>query len=315
MNAALVIDGLWKRYGAVEAVRGVSLEIGRGKVFGVLGRNGAGKTTTLECAVGLRRADAGKIVVAGVDVIREPARAQQKIGVQLQATALQDKITPRQALRLFGAFYRDSAPVGELLERFDLVKKSDAAFAALSGGQRQRLALALAVVNRPEVVFLDEPTAGLDAEAKRELHGMILEMRTAGRTVVMTTHDIEEAGRLCDRIAVIDRGEIVASGRPAELVEKTRGNAAITVRTKRQLEESLLRKVAGVLAAERHEDGEWRLETESLTATIMGVAKLVEETGNELLDMRIHRPTLEDAFLEMLRERDRAVGDAQKGAA
>jgi len=311
---ALLIDGLVKRYGAVEAVRGITLEVHRGEVFGLLGRNGAGKTTTVECAIGLRRADAGRILVAGVDVGKEPARAREHIGVQLQATALQDKITPRQALRLFGAFYRNPADVSELLERFDLKKKADAAFDTLSGGQKQRLALALAVLNRPDVIFLDEPTAGLDAEAKRDLHGMILELHGAGRTVILTTHDIAEAGRLCDRIAVIDRGDIVTTGRPLDLVKNAPGRAAVIVRTGTRLEERAIRGVAGVTGAHWRDEA-WRLETGNVTGTIMDVAKLVEEAGNELLDLQIHRPTLEDAFLELLRERDAQAAPAARGAA
>lgn len=300
-----MIDSLMKRYGPVEALRGVSVEVGAGEVFGLLGRNGAGKTTTVECAIGLRRPDAGRITVAGIDVLREPARAREKIGVQLQATALQDKITPRQALVLFAAFYPQPADVEELLARFQLTGKASAAFDTLSGGQRQRLALALALVNRPEVVFLDEPTAGLDAEAKRELHTMILDMRSAGRTVILTTHDIAEAGRLCDRIALIDRGEIVAAGKPDELVAAGRARPVVSVRTLQRLSDEQARSLSADGRAQWREDS-WRIETDSVTRTLIGITQVVAQQGNELLDVQIHRPSLEDVFLELLAVRDAA---------
>ncbi len=251
VQQAVHIEGLVKRYGGVTAVDGVSLDIGgrgegaAGEIFGILGRNGAGKTTTLECVIGLRRPDAGEITVAGIDAVREPAMARRKIGVQLQATALQDKITPRQALGLFAAFYSEPADIGDLLRRFGLEAKADAAFDTLSGGQKQRLALALALVNRPEIVILDEPTAGLDAEARRELHDAITEVKRAGHTVILTTHDIAEVERLCDRIAIMDRGRFVAVGRPGELVAASRGLPAVIVRTSPRISEAEARRFRG----------------------------------------------------------------------
>ena len=164
----------------MEAVRGVSFEVASGEIFGLLGPNGAGKTTTLECLLGLRRPDAGAITIDGIDVAAHPAQARRRVGAQLQAATLQDKITPRQALGLFAAFYREPAPVGDLLERFALAARADAPFDSLSGGQRQRLFLALAFVNQPRLLVLDEPTAGLDPQARRELHGLIAGLRTAG---------------------------------------------------------------------------------------------------------------------------------------
>src|SRR5450631_2442141 len=180
-SAAVSVTGLSKRYGATEAVSDVSFEVGAGRIFGLLGPNGAGKTTTLECILGLRQPDRGSIQIDGL------------VGAQLQAATLQDKITPRQALELFGAFYPEPFTADELLARFDLEDKADAPFASLSGGQRQRLFLALALVNRPTLLVLDEPTAGLDPQARRKLRSLIGEMRSDGRTVLLSTHDLQEA--------------------------------------------------------------------------------------------------------------------------
>src|SRR5215217_7765094 len=182
MCAQVVVRQLSKRYGVVDALREVSFDINKGEIFGLLGPNGAGKTTALECLVGLRDPDSGEIAIGDVDVRRNPQEARQKIGVALQSTALQDKITPREALALFGAFYRERAAPATLLERFALLDKADAPFDSLSGGQKQRLALALAFVNRPELVFLDEPTSGLDAQSRRDLHREILRMKQDGHT-------------------------------------------------------------------------------------------------------------------------------------
>ena len=180
LTAGVSVRELTKRYGAVEAVRGVSFEVAAGEIFGLLGPNGAGKTTTLECILGLRRPDAGSVAIDGVDTGTQPERARQKVGAQLQAATLQDKITPHQALRLFAAFYRAPAEVGALITRFNLSAKANAPFESLSGGERQRLFLALAFVNDPRLVILDEPTAGLDPQTRRELHRIIVELRTAG---------------------------------------------------------------------------------------------------------------------------------------
>src|SRR5512142_325834 len=178
LTAGVSVQELTKRYGTVDAVRGVSFEVAAGEIFGLLGPNGAGKTTTLECILGLRRPDAGAIVLGGVDAIARPGQAKQLVGAQLQDAALQDKITPRQALALFAAFYPAPAGVEELIGRFALAAKADAPFDSLSSGQRRRLFLALAFVNRPQLVVLDEPTAGLDPQARRRLHQIIAGVRT-----------------------------------------------------------------------------------------------------------------------------------------
>jgi ABC-2 type transport system ATP-binding protein len=218
MTVAIAAQGLTRRYGAVTAVDGISFAVGAGEIFGLLGPNGAGKTTTLECILGLGRPDAGRITICGQDARVDPRATRAKIGAVLQATGLQDKITPREALDLFRTFYPGPADSGALLERFGLREKQDAAYDTLSGGQKQRLALALAFVGDPQVFVLDEPTAGLDPQMRREVQDHVRAMKDAGRAVLLATHDMDEAERLCDRLAVIAGGRIVASGTPRELI-------------------------------------------------------------------------------------------------
>src|SRR5947209_6924020 len=232
----VVVQNLIKRYGSVEAVRGVSFEIHDGEIFGLLGPNGAGKTSTLECVIGLRVPDEGRVFVCGEDAVTHPDRVKRRIGAALQSTALQDKITPREALKLFASFYPRHASPEVLIERFALTAKADAAYDTLSGGQKQRLALALAFVNDPEVLFLDEPTTGLDPQSRRDLHGAIRQMRRDGHTILLTTHYIEEAHQLCDRIAIVDHGKVIALGKPEELIAKSGIKPRVTVKSARPLE-------------------------------------------------------------------------------
>src|SRR3954468_19205056 len=255
MAAKVAVRELRKHYGDVQAAQGVSFEILDGEIFGLLGPNGSGKTTTVECIIGLRDPDAGDIEVCGIDARRRPHDVKQKIGAALQTTALQDKITPREALALFGSFYRDSAEPQHMLDRFSLAPKADATFDSLSGGQRQRLALALAFVNKPELVFLDEPTTGLDPQARRELHGAIAQMKRDGYTVLFTTHYLNEAEELCDRVAIIDRGRIVATGAPRELIAQSNALQTVTLVTTRPLEAARLAALPGVSALTSERDG------------------------------------------------------------
>jgi ABC-2 type transport system ATP-binding protein len=220
MTTAIAVQGLARRYGAVTAVDGISFDVGAGEIFGLLGPNGAGKTTTLECILGLGRPDAGRIAVCGQDVRANPRGASARIGAMLQATGLQDKISPREALNLFRSFYPRALAADVLIARFGLREKQDTAYDTLSGGQKQRLALALAFVGDPQVFVLDEPTAGLDPQMRREVQDHIRAMKDAGRAVLLATHDMDEAERLCDRLAVIAGGRIVATGTPQELISR-----------------------------------------------------------------------------------------------
>jgi len=216
MASLIVVEKLSRRHGAVQAIDNVGFEVAAGEIFGLLGPNGAGKTTALECVLGLTRPDQGRIQICGNDAGSRQARA--KIGAVLQATGLQDKITPREALNLFASFYPAVIATPGLLKRFGLMEKADAAYDTLSGGQKQRLALALAFVGDPHVLLLDEPTTGLDAQIRREVQDHIGSLKADGRAVLLSTHDMEEAARLCDRVAVIARGRIVATGAPRDLI-------------------------------------------------------------------------------------------------
>jgi ABC-2 type transport system ATP-binding protein len=295
---AVSVEGLWKRYGVTEAVSGVSFEVRAGQIFGLLGPNGAGKTTTLECVLGLRQPDGGRVRIDGLDLRTHATQVKRFVGAQLQTAALQDKITPREAIDLFGSFYAQPLACDELLRRFDLQSKADAAFATLSGGQRQRLFLALAVINRPALLVLDEPTAGLDPQMRRELHTLIREMRAEGRTVLLSTHDIGEAGELCDQIAILDGGRMVADATPAELIGRSRAPARVIVRTAPALTQSVVDTLPEVIGA-TCADGGWILETRSPNRVMAELMRRVEEVGADLLHIDVTRPSLEDVFIEL----------------
>jgi ABC-2 type transport system ATP-binding protein len=298
MSPKVTVQNLKKSYDGVAAARGVSFEIRDGEIFGLIGPNGAGKTTTVECVIGLREPDEGAIEVCGIDARRRPREVKEKIGAALQTTALQDQITPREALTLFGAFYRQQAEPRALLERFALLEKADAPFETLSGGQRQRLALALAFVNNPELVFLDEPTAGLDPQSRRELHGEIAKMQHEGHTVLLTTHYLSEAETLCDRIAIIDRGRIVATGTPRELVARSRAAPAVFLSTVQRLEREWLERIPGVEGLSC-EDTSAQFRSPSVRATVAEVMRQLELRGIEVAELRVSKATLEDVFLEL----------------
>ncbi len=324
MPAQVIVRDLTKRYGRVEAVRGVSFEIEAGEIFGLLGPNGAGKTTTLECLVGLREPDGGELKVCGLDARTQPREVKQKIGVALQSTALQDKITPREALRLFGSFYRERVAPEALLERFDLLEKADAHFDTLSGGQKQRLALALAFVNKPQLVLLDEPTTGLDPQARRELHAEIFKMKQDGHTVLLSTHYLEEAEQLCDRIAIVAHGRVIATGTPRELIARSSGLQTVTLTTSPALPRELIARVVGVSevselsenrSGARVEDGSERagangvvkavtFRTDRPAETLAGIAALVAAQKVELVELQVRKASLEDVFVGLTQQEE-----------
>jgi ABC-2 type transport system ATP-binding protein len=296
--AKVIVRDLHKRYEDVLAAQGVSFEILDGEIFGLLGPNGSGKTTTLECVIGLRQPDSGHIEVCGMDARVHPKAVKQKIGAVLQTIALQDKITPREALTLFGSFYHTTTSSSDLLERFALGGKADAPFDSLSAGQKQRLAVALAFVNKPELIFLDEPTTGLDPQSRRDLHAEIAQMKRDGHTVLLTTHNIDEAEQVCDRIAIIDHGRIIAAGLPRELIAASSSSQTVLLRTAKPLEREWLSVIPGVddLVCE---ESTTTFRTSSASATLAGVLQVLADRGVELLELHARKARLEDVFLAL----------------
>src|SRR5881398_1412733 len=260
-NSILQVEDLVKRYGDLEAVRGVSFNVEEGEVFGLLGPNGAGKTTTVEILEGLRDPDGGRVSVCGLDPQRDSAALKHEIGAALQSTSLPDKLRVMEALRLFASFYKRGRKPEELLKRFGLEEKRHAFYNQLSGGQKQRLALAMALVNDPKLLFFDEPTAGLDPQVRREIYDIIEELKRDQKTILMTTHYIEEAERLCDRVAIVDFGKVIAIGSPRELKERSGGTTRIEVKLAKPAANGNLKNLDGVVDV-RELDGSYVLHTQ-----------------------------------------------------
>jgi ABC-2 type transport system ATP-binding protein len=297
-DAVIQVENLQKSYGDVHALRGVSFEVQAGEVFGLLGPNGAGKTSTIEILEGLRTADSGTALVAGLDPQTTDAKFKQEIGAVLQSTALPDKLRVIEALTLFTNFYRRHAGVPTLLRRFQLEEKRDAFYSQLSGGQKQRLALALALANDPTVVFLDEPTAGLDPQVRREIYTIIEELKRDRKTILLTTHYIEEAERLCDRVAIVDSGQIIAQGTPRELKQRSGNTTRIEVRLSNPLNDGVLTTLDGVADA-RDFAGTYVLHSSRPPQTIVALVKLLEAEHNDLQSLEMFSPSLEDVFIEL----------------
>ncbi len=297
-SSVLQVENLTKRYGDVEALRGVSFAVEEGEVFGLLGPNGAGKTTTVEILEGLRTPDAGRASVCGLDPQRDAEALKHEIGASLQATSLPDKMRVSEALWLFASFYKRRRNPEELLKRFGLEEKRNSFYGQLSGGQKQRLALAMALVNDPRVLFFDEPTAGLDPQVRREIYDVIEELRRDKRTVLLTTHYIEEAERLCDRVAIVDYGKVIALGTPRELKARSANTTRIEVRLAKPASSGILQKLDGVVDA-REVDGSHVLHCQRPPQAIVALVKHLEAEGNELVSLEIATPSLEDVFIEV----------------
>lgn len=296
---AIYVRGLRKSYGAFEAVKGIDFEVRPGEVFGLLGPNGAGKTSTVEILEGLRPRTAGDVKVLDFDPDRQKQRLKDQIGVCLQATNLPDKITVHEALQLFGAFYTRNIDGDALLKRLQLWEKKDAAYSTLSGGQKQRLAIALALINDPQLLFLDEPTTGLDPQVRLEIRDLIEELRAEKRTIVMTTHYIEEAERLCDRVAIIDSGVIIASGSPRELQAKSANQAAIEISLTQPWQGDLPSWPHAVRSTMTEDGRQIKVTSEHPARTLVEMVKWVDAQRIDLEDVHLKRPTLEDVFIEL----------------
>ena len=296
-SRAIEAQGFRKVYGDLVAVEDVSFDVSPGEIFGLLGPNGAGKTSTLECLEGLRNPDGGSLRVAGLDPAREPRKLRDVIGVQLQSAGLPDTITPEEAMCLFCAYHR-VPPRLDLLDRLGLTEKRAAQYAGLSGGQQRRLALAIAIAHDPRVLFLDEPTAGLDVASRVELHDVMRERRAAGSTIILATHDMAEAEEMADRVAILLRGRIVTIGTPREITATGAGLTRISVRT---LGDSLPVSELELPAVSRSaHDNEYSVYfSTDIGPTVAAIIADVEAQGDTLVDLRVERPSLEERFLEI----------------
>jgi ABC-2 type transport system ATP-binding protein len=298
MNESVVsVQGLVKRYGDITAVKSISFDVAKGEVFGLLGPNGAGKTTTLECLEGMRRPDGGTLSVCGCNPQQDGKRLRQVLGVQLQASSLPDGIRPVEAMKLICAWH-GLQPRYDLLDRFGVDIRNKKHYSEMSVGQKRRLHLALALASNPSVIVLDEPTAGLDVQGRAQLHDAIRELKAEGVTILLATHDMAEAESLCDRIAIIMRGNIAVAGTPAQITSAGHSETKITICTKRN---SLLpgKDTDNAHFLSRTDDyGVWLCR--DTAAAVMELLKRVQQSGDSVEDLRVERPSLEERFLELV---------------
>ena len=297
-NNIIEVNNLEKKYGDVNAVNGVSFGVEKGEVFGILGPNGAGKTTTLEMIEGLRKPNAGSIKVCDIDALKEPQRIKELIGVQLQATSLYDNIRVKEAIELFGSYYSKSIPAAEIMAEVSLTEKKNSSVSQLSGGQKQRLSVGLALVNDPEVIFLDEPTTGLDPQARHNIWSIVEALRDRGKTIVITTHYMEEAEQLCQRLAIIDRGKIIAMDTPDNLINNTGMETTIEFSTSRELD-GLSNKIPGIRKVNHGSTRKYSVSTKAVSLILKNLTNLCYDNQIELENISVKKATLEDVFLAM----------------
>jgi ABC-2 type transport system ATP-binding protein len=302
MEAIIRVQQLTKSYGDVRAVQGIDLEVRSGEIFAMLGPNGAGKSTTVEILEGLRPRDGGEVSVLGIDPARDANRLKSRIGVVLQQSVFPNKIRVVEVIELYGRLYNANPNSKELLERFALSEKASAFYTNLSGGQKQKLALILAMINDPPLVFLDEPTTGVDAHSRRAIHDWLRQLRAEGRTVFLTTHYIHEAEQLADRVAIVARGKIVKQGTLEQIQAGLTVESEIRVRTTRPLNIDALLSLPGV-ASVQSDNGTSSLRVASPAQAVTHLVRYLDSQNNELLDVAISRPTLEDVFLKVTGER------------
>ena len=296
--AAIRCRGLRKAFGTVQAVDGIDLEIPRGECFGLLGPNGAGKTTTIEILEGLTERDAGDVEIAGLRWEKDADAIRRRIGVSLQESRTTEKLSVFETLRLFRSFYARGVDPEDAMRFLSLEEKRDTWVVKLSGGQRQRLAVACALIGDPEVLFLDEPTTGLDPQSRLQLWDRIEELKARGKTVLLTTHYMEEAERLCERVAVMDHGRIIAEGTPAELIGRLHASNILAFSTEPAVAEADVRAIAGAREA-RMIDGRWSLSVDSLVDAIPSLFPILDRRNARLVTLSTHRATLEDVFVSL----------------
>ncbi len=298
-QSPILVQDLHKHYGTFQAVKGISFEVRQGEVFGLLGPNGAGKTSTVEILEGIRGRTSGDVRVLGCDPDRQKQTLKNQIGVCLQSTNLPDKITVKEALDLFASFYTKIVDGDALLKRLQLWEKRDAGYGTLSGGQKQRLALALALINDPQMLFLDEPSTGLDPQARLEIRDLVEDLRKEQRTILLTTHYIEEAERLCDRVAIVDAGKIIAIGTPRELQEQSAVQSSIEIVCDQMLPGELPCWPEAPKTTRIADGKGLQVFSTRPARTLVEIVKWTDAQGLELLDVNLKRPTLEDVFIEL----------------
>jgi len=304
MSTVIEVENLCKTYGDIKAVNNVSFTVAQGEIFGMLGPNGAGKTTTMEIVEGLRTADSGRVVVLGMGIRQRPRKIKASIGVQLQTTSLYPRLTVREVLDLFGSFFPRALPCDELIKLVGLEDSRTKLCINLSGGQQQRLSVALALVNDPQILFFDEPTSGLDPQARHNIWDVIRFASQKGKTVFLTTHYMEEAEHLCDRVAVIDHGEIIATDSPDELIRQNFNEEAIEFQLDQAISEQVLRQLAGATKV-MVENGKATLYSGSVPATIAALLEMTTKRDMKLTELYVRRATLEDVFLKLTGRRIR----------
>ncbi len=306
MNDKIAIEvlDLRKQYGETVAVAGVSFTIDHGEVFGLLGPNGAGKTTTVECLLGLRKADGGQISLLGMSHGADNSQVRARLGVQLQTTGLLNQLKVREQVELFAGLFPRSLPAAEILNHVSLLEESKTATKALSGGQKQRLAVALALINDPDLIFLDEPTTGLDPQARRKLWDVIRGLKEKGKTILLTTHYMEEAEQLCDRVAIMDHGRIIELDHPARLINKYFEETAIEFVAHGSIPRERLNALPGVELT-LHENGRVTLYSNDVPHTMAGLLEMAEQDTLSFKDMTVRQATLEDVFLKLTGRRIR----------
>jgi ABC-2 type transport system ATP-binding protein len=301
---SLLLRGLRKAYADVVAVNGIDLEVARGECFGLLGPNGAGKTTTIEICEGLTAADSGTVELLGLNWNRDAKELRQRIGIQLQETQFPDKLKVEETLRMFRSFFKSGLTVEESIKTAQLEEKRSSRVGGLSGGQKQRLAMACALVGDPELLFLDEPTTGLDPQARRHLWDLVDGLKLAGRTIILTTHYMDEAERLCDRVAVMDHGKIIALGTPQELIASIGGEHIVEFATAGRTEAADAVDTQALLAipgvrSHRVDAGLHQLSVSHLHTAVPAIFAALAAQGLKLAEFRTHSATLEDVFVAL----------------
>ena len=304
MDTVIKVDNLRKAYGTVRAVDDISFSVAQGEVFGMLGPNGAGKTTTMEIVEGIRPYDSGSVSVLGMNIKRNQRKIKSQIGVQLQTTSMYPKLTVQEMLQLFGSFFPRHLSIDNLIKVTGLEESRKKRFENLSGGQKQRLSIALALVNNPKILFLDEPTSGLDPQSRHNIWSLVERVRAKGKTVFITTHYMDEAEHLCDRVAVIDHGKIIAVDKPDELISQHFQEQAIEFDIGQRIDEGEFRRLAAVTNV-LLEERKVTVYSSSIPATVSALMERAKQKGVELTNLYVRRATLEDVFLKLTGRRIR----------